>query len=158
MSHTLHPQVLRPQEESSGALTFYTSALTNRAIFLQFLAQTQKNNKIKASTQRNEGIFTYSIRASVHLYRSGNFLHGGPDRGCGGQAQLKKTDMLVEMVDMTKRSPIGIVENVLVKIDKFLFPSDFVVMICLKGHYVLEKHYDSIGRISTWPVLATFIA
>ncbi|GJY93681.1 phospholipase-like protein [Tanacetum coccineum] len=40
-------------------------------------------------------------------------------------AQLKKTDMLVEMTDMTKRSPIGIVENVLVKIDKFLFPSDF---------------------------------
>ncbi|GJU13741.1 putative reverse transcriptase domain-containing protein [Tanacetum coccineum] len=31
-------------------------------------------------------------------------------------------------VDMTKRSPIGIVENILVKIDKFLFPSDFVVM------------------------------
>ncbi|GJZ89370.1 reverse transcriptase domain-containing protein [Tanacetum coccineum] len=43
-------------------------------------------------------------------------------------AQIKKTDMLVEMTDMTKRSPIGIVENVLVKIDKFLFPSDFVVM------------------------------
>ncbi|GKB19406.1 reverse transcriptase domain-containing protein [Tanacetum coccineum] len=43
-------------------------------------------------------------------------------------ARLKKTDMLVEMTDMTKKSPIGIVENVLVKIDKFLFPSDFVVM------------------------------
>ncbi|GKE89240.1 reverse transcriptase domain-containing protein [Tanacetum coccineum] len=43
-------------------------------------------------------------------------------------AQLKKTDMLVEMADMTKRSPVGIVENVLVKIDKFLFPSDFMVM------------------------------
>ncbi|GJR37537.1 reverse transcriptase domain-containing protein [Tanacetum coccineum] len=32
------------------------------------------------------------------------------------------------MEDMTKRSPIGIVENVLIKIDKFLFPSDFMVM------------------------------
>ncbi|GJW71332.1 hypothetical protein Tco_0128249 [Tanacetum coccineum] len=32
------------------------------------------------------------------------------------------------MADMTKRSPIGIVENILVKIDKFLFPSDFVVI------------------------------
>ncbi|GJR60407.1 putative reverse transcriptase domain-containing protein [Tanacetum coccineum] len=42
-------------------------------------------------------------------------------------AQLKKTDMLVEMADMTKRSPVGIVENIFVKIDKFLFPSDFVV-------------------------------
>ncbi|GJS22125.1 RNA-directed DNA polymerase, eukaryota, reverse transcriptase zinc-binding domain protein [Tanacetum coccineum] len=43
-------------------------------------------------------------------------------------AQLKKTDMLVEMADMMKRSPIGIVKNVLVKIDKFLFPLDFIVM------------------------------
>ncbi|GJW92937.1 ribonuclease H-like domain-containing protein [Tanacetum coccineum] len=43
-------------------------------------------------------------------------------------ANLKKTDMLVEMDDMTKRAPIGIVENVLVKIDKFLFPSDFMVI------------------------------
>ncbi|GJQ92711.1 putative ribonuclease H-like domain-containing protein [Tanacetum coccineum] len=43
-------------------------------------------------------------------------------------ANLKKTDMLVEMADMTKRALIGIVENFLVKIDKFLFPSDFVVI------------------------------
>ncbi|GKB49592.1 putative reverse transcriptase domain-containing protein [Tanacetum coccineum] len=49
-------------------------------------------------------------------------------------AQLKKTGMLVEMADMMKRSPIGIVENVLVKIDKFLFPSDFVVMAMLNTH------------------------
>ncbi|GJU25477.1 reverse transcriptase domain-containing protein [Tanacetum coccineum] len=43
-------------------------------------------------------------------------------------ARLKKTEMLVEMADMTKRSPIGIVKNVLIKIDKFVFPLDFVVM------------------------------
>nr|GEV89203.1 hypothetical protein [Tanacetum cinerariifolium] len=40
-------------------------------------------------------------------------------------ARLKKIDILVEMADITKRSPIGIVKNVFVK---FLFPSDFVVM------------------------------
>ncbi|GJV60297.1 reverse transcriptase domain-containing protein [Tanacetum coccineum] len=43
-------------------------------------------------------------------------------------ATLKKTNMLVEMVDMIKRNPIGIVENILVMIDKFLFPSNFVVI------------------------------
>nr|GFA65393.1 hypothetical protein [Tanacetum cinerariifolium] len=43
-------------------------------------------------------------------------------------ARLKNTDMLVEMSDMTKRSLIEIVENVLVKIDKFVFLSDFFVM------------------------------
>nr|GEZ09762.1 hypothetical protein [Tanacetum cinerariifolium] len=49
-------------------------------------------------------------------------------------ANLKETDMLVEMADMTKRTPIGIVENILVKIDKFLFPSDFVIMDMLRSH------------------------
>ncbi|GKB48112.1 reverse transcriptase domain-containing protein [Tanacetum coccineum] len=49
-------------------------------------------------------------------------------------ARLKKTDILVEMADMTKRSPIEIVENVLVKINKFLFLSDFMVMNMLNTH------------------------
>ncbi|GJY92646.1 RNA-directed DNA polymerase, eukaryota, reverse transcriptase zinc-binding domain protein [Tanacetum coccineum] len=39
-----------------------------------------------------------------------------------------QTNMLVEMADMTKRVPVGIVENILVKIDKFVFPSDFVII------------------------------
>ncbi|GJV10678.1 reverse transcriptase domain-containing protein [Tanacetum coccineum] len=41
---------------------------------------------------------------------------------------LKKTNMLCEMEDMSKKAPLGIVENVLVKIDKFLFPFDFVIL------------------------------
>ncbi|GJS56503.1 hypothetical protein Tco_0629865 [Tanacetum coccineum] len=49
-------------------------------------------------------------------------------------ANLKNTDMLVEMVDMTKMAPTGIMENILVRIDKFLFPSDFVVIDMLKTH------------------------
>ncbi|GJU21379.1 zinc knuckle CX2CX4HX4C containing protein [Tanacetum coccineum] len=31
-------------------------------------------------------------------------------------------------LDMSKKAPLGIVENVLVKIDKFLFPSDFIII------------------------------
>ncbi|GJZ13988.1 RNA-directed DNA polymerase, eukaryota, reverse transcriptase zinc-binding domain protein [Tanacetum coccineum] len=41
---------------------------------------------------------------------------------------LKETSMMVEMVDMTRKAPIGMVENVLVKIDKFVFPSDFMII------------------------------
>ncbi|GKD61632.1 reverse transcriptase domain-containing protein [Tanacetum coccineum] len=41
---------------------------------------------------------------------------------------LKKTNMLCEMADMSKKAPLGIVENVLVKIDKFLFLFDFVIL------------------------------
>ncbi|GKC52495.1 reverse transcriptase domain-containing protein [Tanacetum coccineum] len=46
---------------------------------------------------------------------------------------LKKTNMLVEMADMTKKVPIRIVENLLVMIDKFLFPSDFMVIDMLEA-------------------------
>ncbi|GJV93477.1 reverse transcriptase domain-containing protein [Tanacetum coccineum] len=65
-------------------------------------------------------------------------------------ARLKKTDMLVEMADMTKRAPIGIVENILIKIDKFLFPSDFVVIDMLKT----QNEIIILGR----PFLATIQA
>ncbi|GKE13156.1 putative reverse transcriptase domain-containing protein [Tanacetum coccineum] len=41
---------------------------------------------------------------------------------------LRKTNMLCEMTDMSKKAPLGIVENVLVKIGKFLFLSDFVII------------------------------
>ncbi|GJV66119.1 phospholipase-like protein [Tanacetum coccineum] len=43
-------------------------------------------------------------------------------------ANLKETDMLVVRADMTEKAPLGIVESVLVKINKFLFPSDFMIM------------------------------
>ncbi|GJX33298.1 reverse transcriptase domain-containing protein [Tanacetum coccineum] len=41
---------------------------------------------------------------------------------------LSETEMLVEMADMRKKAPFGIVRDILVKIDKFLFPSDFVIL------------------------------
>ncbi|GJV88541.1 putative reverse transcriptase domain-containing protein [Tanacetum coccineum] len=36
--------------------------------------------------------------------------------------------MLIEMADMTKKAPLGVVEDILVGIDKFLFPSNFVII------------------------------
>ncbi|GKA81996.1 hypothetical protein Tco_0788744 [Tanacetum coccineum] len=43
--------------------------------------------------------------------------------------------MLVEMTNITKKVPMGIVGNVLVKNDKFLFPFDFVVIDMLEARY-----------------------
>nr|GEU35386.1 hypothetical protein [Tanacetum cinerariifolium] len=53
----------------------------------------------------------YDLGASVNVIPKSMFEHLK-------LARLKKIDMLVEMADMTKRAPIGIVENVLVKIDR----------------------------------------
>nr|GEX07635.1 reverse transcriptase domain-containing protein [Tanacetum cinerariifolium] len=65
-------------------------------------------------------------------------------------ANFKKTDMLDEMADMTKRSPRGIVENVIVKTDKLLFLLDFIVI------YMLNTRNETmiLGR----PFLATIHA
>ncbi|GKE16486.1 hypothetical protein Tco_1424063 [Tanacetum coccineum] len=41
---------------------------------------------------------------------------------------LQPTNMMVEMADMTKKAPKGIIENVLVQIDKFIFLVDFVII------------------------------
>ncbi|GJW67913.1 phospholipase-like protein [Tanacetum coccineum] len=43
-------------------------------------------------------------------------------------ANLKETDMLVEMADMTRKALLGILENILIKINKFLFPSNFIII------------------------------
>ncbi|GJR85408.1 RNA-directed DNA polymerase, eukaryota, reverse transcriptase zinc-binding domain protein [Tanacetum coccineum] len=41
---------------------------------------------------------------------------------------LKKTDVLVRIANMTQQAPLGTVKNVLVKIDKFVFLCNFVVI------------------------------
>nr|GFA08807.1 hypothetical protein [Tanacetum cinerariifolium] len=65
-------------------------------------------------------------------------------------ANLKESNMLVEMADMTKKVPLGIIENILVKIDKFLFSSDFVIIDMLK----ISNETIILGR----PFLATIHA
>ncbi|GKC21387.1 zinc knuckle CX2CX4HX4C containing protein, partial [Tanacetum coccineum] len=45
-----------------------------------------------------------------------------------GIGKLKPINMVIEMADNTKCTPKGIVENLLIKIDKFVFPVDFVIL------------------------------
>ncbi|KAG8501006.1 hypothetical protein CXB51_003044 [Gossypium anomalum] len=45
-----------------------------------------------------------------------------------GLGKPKKTRMSIQLADKTIRFPRGIIEDVLVKIDKFIFPVDFVVL------------------------------
>ncbi|GKA10203.1 putative ribonuclease H-like domain-containing protein [Tanacetum coccineum] len=77
---------------------------------------TNKSTQIKASSHGT----TY-LGASVNVMPKSIFEYLK-------LANLKETDMVVEMADMTKKDPLRIVENILVKINKFLFPSDFVII------------------------------
>ncbi|GJS48692.1 reverse transcriptase domain-containing protein [Tanacetum coccineum] len=45
-----------------------------------------------------------------------------------GIGKLKPINMLIEMADNTKCTPKVIVENILIKIEKFIFPVDFVIL------------------------------
>ncbi|GJU88011.1 hypothetical protein Tco_1300434 [Tanacetum coccineum] len=45
-----------------------------------------------------------------------------------GIGKLKPINMVIKMADNTKCTPKGIVENLLIKIDKFIFPIDFVIL------------------------------
>ena len=60
---------------------------------------------------------------------------------------LRKINLVIEMADMTKAIPIGVMDNVLVKVDRFLFPVDFVVIDMAKT----PKEDLILGR----PFLAT---
>ncbi|GJR20938.1 DNA-directed DNA polymerase [Tanacetum coccineum] len=45
-----------------------------------------------------------------------------------GISKLKPTKMSIQLVDQSIKYPIGVCENLLVKISKFIFPVDFVVL------------------------------
>ncbi|GKF56845.1 zinc finger, CCHC-type containing protein [Tanacetum coccineum] len=45
-----------------------------------------------------------------------------------GLGELAHTKLIVKLADRTVKHPKGIVENVLVEIDKFVFPVDFIVL------------------------------
>jgi hypothetical protein len=42
--------------------------------------------------------------------------------------ELKPTSMTLQLVDKSVKVPRGIVEDVLIKVDKFYFPIDFIVL------------------------------
>ena len=43
-----------------------------------------------------------------------------------GEAKL--TILSLQLADVSYQHPLGVIENVLVKVDKFLFPKDFVIL------------------------------
>jgi hypothetical protein len=45
-----------------------------------------------------------------------------------GLGELKPTSMTLQLADKSVKIPQGIVEDVLIKVDKFYFPVDFIVL------------------------------
>jgi hypothetical protein len=45
-----------------------------------------------------------------------------------GLGELKRTSMTLQLAERSMRKPRGIIEDVLIKVDKFYFPMDFIVL------------------------------
>jgi hypothetical protein len=45
-----------------------------------------------------------------------------------GLGELKPTSMTLQLADRSVKVPRGIIEDVLIKVDKFYFPVDFIVL------------------------------
>ncbi|GJT13429.1 reverse transcriptase domain-containing protein [Tanacetum coccineum] len=54
-----------------------------------------------------------------------------------GLGELKPTCMCIELANKTTQYPRGIADNIIVKIDKFVFPVDFVVLDIKEDHKIL---------------------
>ncbi|XP_050217462.1 uncharacterized protein LOC126668300 [Mercurialis annua] len=57
-----------------------------------------------------------------------NFMPLSLFRSMFGDQQVQATPMMLQLADHSLKKPHGIVENVLVKVNKFIFPVDFVVL------------------------------
>ncbi|XP_050222514.1 uncharacterized protein LOC126672604 [Mercurialis annua] len=63
-------------------------------------------------------------------------------RALCGDKTVKNTSMVLQLADHSLKRPYGIVEDVLVKVDKFIFPVDFVIL-----DYAVDKECPIIlGR------------
>ncbi|XP_050211760.1 uncharacterized protein LOC126661920 [Mercurialis annua] len=67
---------------------------------------------------------------------------------CGDQT-VKSTSMVLQLADHSLKRPFGIVEDVLVKVDKFIFPVDFVILdyaVDKKCPMILGRPFMNTGR------------
>ncbi|XP_070039949.1 uncharacterized protein [Nicotiana tomentosiformis] len=54
-----------------------------------------------------------------------------------GIGQPRPTSMRLQMADRTMKTPLGIIDDVLVRVDKFILPVDFVIFDCEMDYEVL---------------------
>ena len=64
---------------------------------------------------------------------------------------MKPTAIMLQLADRSMKRPRGIIEDVLIKVDKFYFPMDFIVIDTEPVHDVVNQILVILGR----PFLAT---
>ncbi|XP_070004989.1 uncharacterized protein [Nicotiana sylvestris] len=66
-----------------------------------------------------------------------------------GIGKLRPTSMRLQMLDRTMKRLLGIIDHVLVRVDKFILPTDFVILDCEVDYEVpiiLERPFLDTGK------------
>ncbi|XP_070021854.1 uncharacterized protein [Nicotiana sylvestris] len=66
-----------------------------------------------------------------------------------GIGQPRPTSMRLQMANHTMKRPLGVIEDVLVRFDKFILPTDFVILYCEVDYEVpiiLDRPFLSTGK------------
>ncbi|XP_070011217.1 uncharacterized protein [Nicotiana sylvestris] len=66
-----------------------------------------------------------------------------------GFGQKRLTSMRLQMADRTMKRPLGIIDDVLVRVDKFILPADFMILDCEVDYEVpiiLGRHFLATGK------------
>ena len=79
------------------------------------------------------------LRASVNLLPYAVYLQLG-------LGDLKPTAITLQLVDRSMKRSKGIIEDVLIKVDKFYFPMDFIVIDTKPVHDVVNQIIVILGR------------
>ena len=67
-----------------------------------------------------------------------------------GEVEIRPTRMALQLADRTTKLPYGIVEDVLIKVDKFVFPVNFAVMDMDEDNEVqliLSRSFIKISKV-----------
>ncbi|XP_070025874.1 uncharacterized protein [Nicotiana sylvestris] len=66
-----------------------------------------------------------------------------------GIGQPRHTSMRLQMADSTIKRPLGVIEDVLIRVDKFIIPANFVILDCEVDYEVpiiLGRHFLATGK------------
>ncbi|XP_059307004.1 uncharacterized protein LOC132058557 [Lycium ferocissimum] len=112
----------------------------------------------KALVQKKEDPGAFTIPCTIGMYKFGKALC---DLGASinltplaifnklGLGTPRPTTMRLLMADRTVKRPVGILYDVLVRVDRFIFPADFVILDCevdFKVPIILGRPFLSTGH------------
>ncbi|GKC48970.1 hypothetical protein Tco_1071715 [Tanacetum coccineum] len=89
----------------------------------------------------------YQIKASTYMNDSAILEETLPpkEKDPGSLGELAPTKLIVELADRTIKRPNGVAKNILVGIDKFVFPVDFIVLDMPEDIKLRRNQVEDLG-------------